>query len=75
MEFWRTTAVRASALVVERAGECYIFITSGAKSEPMPVISPGYDPDSGYFGRALFHINAGIQARLEYRTKLAETWG
>jgi sugar lactone lactonase YvrE len=47
-----------------------IFVTSAAKSEPMPVMPPGYDPQNGYFGGALFHLNAGIQGRVEYRTKL-----
>ncbi len=46
-----------------------IFVTSAAKSEPMPVMPSGYDPDTGYFGGALFQLNAGIQGRLEYRTK------
>ena len=47
-----------------------IFITSAAKSEPMPEMPPGYDPESGYFGGALFHLNLGIQGRAEHRTKL-----
>jgi sugar lactone lactonase YvrE len=50
-----------------------IFVTSAAKSEPMPVMPLGYDPENGYFGGALFHLNAGIQGRLEYRTKLKST--
>ena len=45
-----------------------IFITSAARSEPMPVMPPGYDPHSGYFGGALFHTSAGIKGRPEYRT-------
>lgn len=47
-----------------------IFVTSAAKSEPMPSMPPGYDPDFGYFGGALFHLNVGIQGRLDYRTRL-----
>jgi len=47
-----------------------IFVTSAAKSEPMPVMPPGYDPDSGYFGGGLFHMNVGIQGRPEYKTRL-----
>ncbi len=45
-----------------------IFVTSAAKSEPMPGMPPGYDPDSGYFGGALFHLNVGVSGMLEYRT-------
>jgi sugar lactone lactonase YvrE len=47
-----------------------MFVTSAAKSEPMPVMPPDYDPATGYFGGALFHLNVGIQGRLEYRTRL-----
>lgn len=50
-----------------------IFITSAAKSEPMPVMPPGYDPNAGYFGGALFQLNAGIRGKLEYRTRLRLT--
>jgi sugar lactone lactonase YvrE len=46
-----------------------IFVTSAAKSEPMPVMPPGYDPNSGYFGGGLFHLNAGVTGTVEYRTE------
>jgi sugar lactone lactonase YvrE len=46
-----------------------IFITSAAKSEPVPVMPPGYDPKTGYFWDALFHLNIRIQGRVEYRTR------
>ena len=46
-----------------------IFVTSAAKSEPMPVMPLGYDPESGYFGGGLFHLNAGVTGVVEYRTK------
>lgn len=45
-----------------------ILITSAAKSEPTPVMPPGYDLSSGYFGGALFRVNLGIQGRPEYQT-------
>jgi len=47
-----------------------IFITSAAKSEPMPVMPSGYDPGSGYFGGALFHINLGIVGKPEFRANI-----
>jgi sugar lactone lactonase YvrE len=37
-----------------------IFITSAAQSEAMPIMPPGYDPKSGCFGGALYHLNLGI---------------
>jgi D-xylono/L-arabinono-1,4-lactonase len=47
-----------------------IFITSAAKSEPMPVMPPGYDPQSGYFGGALFHVNLDIAGKPEYEANI-----
>jgi sugar lactone lactonase YvrE len=37
-----------------------IFVTSAGQSEPMPIMPPGYDPKSGNFGGALYHLNLGI---------------
>lgn len=50
-----------------------LFITSAAQSEPMPVMPPGYDPRSGYFGGALFHANTKIQGRLEHRARIGQS--
>jgi sugar lactone lactonase YvrE len=47
-----------------------IFITSASRSEPTPVMPDGYDPESGYLGGALFHINLGIQGKAESRTRI-----
>ncbi|HEX8984187.1 MAG TPA: SMP-30/gluconolactonase/LRE family protein, partial [Bryobacteraceae bacterium] len=38
-----------------------LFITTAAKSEPMPVMPPGYDPDSGLIGGPLYHLRIGIR--------------
>ena len=48
-----------------------IFITSAAKSDPTPVMPSGYDPNSGYFGGALLHMDVGVRGRLEYRTRIS----
>jgi hypothetical protein len=37
-----------------------MFITSAAQSEPMDIMPPGYDPNSGVFGGALYRANLGI---------------
>jgi len=37
-----------------------IFVTSAGQSEIMSIMPPGYDPKTGYFGGALFHLNLGI---------------
>jgi len=38
-----------------------LFITSAGKSEPMPVMPPGYDPDSGVIGGSLYRYAAGVR--------------
>ncbi len=45
-----------------------IFVTSAATSEPMPAMPPGYDSEIGYFGGALFRINAGISGKRDFKT-------
>ena len=49
-----------------------IFITSASRSEPMPVMPPSYDPNSGYFGGALYHINLGIPGRAEHSANISD---
>jgi sugar lactone lactonase YvrE len=66
----RVPAKQTSSLAFGGPKLCDLFVTSAAKSEPMPVMPPGYDPDSGYFGGALFQMNLGIQGRPEYKTRL-----
>lgn len=39
----------------------HLFITTAARSEPMPVMPPGYDPNSGNFGGQLYHLDLGSQ--------------
>jgi len=46
-----------------------LFITSAGKSEPMPVMPPGYDPSTGPMGGQLFQIKFDIQGKAEYRVK------
>lgn len=38
-----------------------LFVTTAAKSEPMPVMPPGYDPDSGIIGGSLYRISTGVR--------------
>lgn len=40
-----------------------LFITTAAKSEPMPVMPPGYDPDSGLIGGPLYRIPVEIRGQ------------
>jgi sugar lactone lactonase YvrE len=37
-----------------------VFITSAGQSETMPIMPPGYDPQTGNFGGPLYHVNLGI---------------
>lgn len=47
-----------------------IFITTAAKSEPMPVMPLEYDPHSGYFGGALFKTHTEIRGQIEHRANV-----
>jgi len=62
----RTPAKQTSSLAFGGPELTDIFITSAAKSEPMPIMPPGYDPNSGYFGGSLYHINVGIRGKPEF---------
>ena len=47
-----------------------IFVTSAGQSEIMPIMPPGYDPKTGYFGGALFHLNLAIAGQPPYETDI-----
>lgn len=66
-----TPAKQTSSLAFGGKDLTDIFITSAAKSEATPVMPPGYDPHSGYFGGALYRINLGIQGRPEFKTNFS----
>jgi D-xylonolactonase len=40
-----------------------LYITSAGASEPMPIMPPGYDPVSGFFGGPLYRMRIGIQGQ------------
>ncbi|MGA2632523.1 MAG: SMP-30/gluconolactonase/LRE family protein [Terriglobia bacterium] len=61
-----TPAKQTSSLAFGGPDLTDIFITSAGKSEPMPVMPPGYDPNTGYFGGALYHVNLGVPGRKEH---------
>jgi D-xylonolactonase len=54
-------AKQASSVAFGGAGLEDLFITTAAKSEPMPVMPPGYDPASGVIGGPLYHLRIGIR--------------
>lgn len=42
-------------------GGRHLYITTAGASEPMPVMPPGYDPQTGPFGGPLYRVETGIQ--------------
>ena len=50
-----------------------LFITSAAKYGPLPIMPPGYDPNSGYFGGRLYQLSLGIQGKPEYKANIFST--
>ena len=66
-----TPAKQTSSLTFGGPELTDMFITSAGFSEPMaPLMPPGYDYVNGYFGGALYHINLGIQGRLEFKANI-----
>ncbi len=61
-----TPAKQTSSLTFGGAELTDIFVTSAAQSEAMPIMPPGYDPKTGYFGGALYHLNLGIPGLRPY---------
>lgn len=47
-----------------------IIITSASKSEPMPIMPPGYEAQFGYFGGAIYRANVGIRGKPALRTAI-----
>jgi D-xylonolactonase len=68
-----TPAKQTSSLAFGGPELTDIFITSAGKSEPMPVMPPGYDPNSGYFGGKLFHVNLDIRGKPEFLANIHPT--
>ena len=66
----RTPAKQTSSLAFGGPELTDIFITSAAKSEPMPIMPPDYDANSGYFGGSLYHINLGIRGKPEFEADI-----
>ena len=66
-----TPAKQTSSLAFGGPELTDIFITSAGKSEAMPTMPPGYDPNSGYFGGALYHLNLGIQGKPEFLARIS----
>jgi D-xylonolactonase len=56
-------AKQTSSLAFGGPDRTDIYITSAAKSEPMPVMPPNYDPASGFFGGSLFRLRTDIQGQ------------
>ncbi|HWR17741.1 MAG TPA: SMP-30/gluconolactonase/LRE family protein [Terriglobales bacterium] len=63
-------AKQSSSVMFGGPGLTELFVTSAARSEPMPVMPSGYDANSGYFGGALFHCTVPVTGKPEYRTDL-----
>jgi|SRR5579864_8488 len=64
-------AKQTSSLIFGGPDLTDICITSaGVYQEPIPLMPPGYDVESGYRGGALYHINLGIQGKPDFKTNI-----
>ena len=66
----RTPAKQTSCVAFGGSELTDLFITSAAKSEPMPIMPPGYDADYGFFGGPLYRIRLEIRGRAQSQAAL-----
>ena len=66
-----TPAKQTSCLTFGGPDFTDLYITSAARSEPMPVMPPGYDPKGGFFGGPLYRVKAGVRGRPECKTRIS----
>lgn len=63
-------ALQTSSLAFGGSELTDIFITSASLSDALPLAPRGYDPDKGYVGGKLFHLNLGIAGKVENRARI-----
>lgn len=66
-----TPAKQTSCLTFGGPDFTDLYITSAARSEPMPVMPPGYDPNSGFFGGPLYRVSVGVPGRPESKARIS----
>ena len=65
-----TPAKQTSSLAFGGSDLDTLFVTSAGRSEPMPVMPPGYDAENGYFGGRLYAVHAGVKGRRQEKTAI-----
>jgi len=65
-----TPAKQTSSLAFGGADLDTLFITSASKSEPMPVMPPGYDAVNGYFGGCVYAVHSDVKGRRQEKTAI-----
>jgi D-xylonolactonase len=66
-----TPAKQTSAIAFGGDDLTDIFITSAGKSGALPIMPPGYDPQTGYIGGRLYQLNLGINGKPEHRADIS----
>lgn len=67
----KTPAKQTSSLAFGGEALKTLFITSASRSEPMPVMPPGYDHESGYFGGALYREGVPVTGMEQFQAAIA----
>ncbi len=49
-----------------------MFVTSAGMTDSLSLAPPGYDPQRGNVGGAVYHLKPGVQGREEYRANLSK---
>jgi D-xylonolactonase len=66
-----TPAKQTSCLTFGGPDFTDLYITSAARSEPMPGMPSGYDPNSGFFGGPLYRIATVVRGRPESKARIS----
>jgi sugar lactone lactonase YvrE len=66
-----TPAKQTSCLTFGGPNFTDLYITSAGRSEPMPVMPSGYDPDNGFFGGRLYRVSVSVPGRPESKARIS----
>lgn len=66
-----TPAKQTSCLTFGGRELMEIYITSAVRSEPMPVMPSGYDPNNGFFGGPLYRVSVSVPGRPESKARIS----
>ncbi len=68
----KTPALQTSSVTFGGPDLAHMFLTSAAFTDSLSIAPPGYDPENGYVGGPVYHLQPGVQGREEYRARISK---